>query len=378
MAETMAQAIARRKRERAERENAEWTRLERQRRLSNPPDYVQRPGGGLSGGLREAALQADTAVRSAANSLTLGGANTLAAGLDALAPVVGQSLRQRYANQLAAGRARDQYDAAHRQGAQNIGADAAAALSLFGGGSATPKLIAGAATRSARETAAIMAAGAGSGLVFQGLSDSAAHRPTDWRDGLGAAAGGVVGGAAFPLGAGRAAAVESAATRAAQNVLHGRPLSPEDLARSAAAGRLIGSVAGTVGRRWSDSLSPQAKGKLGEALGTVRSAVNHLDRDIGPKELVRPVAGKPGTIPDGRSAETFPKNPKLFEDKFGPSARLRPGQRLAQSELGKNYIVYHFVPEHVGRILSLPMSGAAPQFASGPVINLTPGRRQTR
>lgn len=378
MAETMAQAIARRKRERAGLENEEWTRLEQRRQLSSTPDYVQRPGGGLTGGLREAALQADTAVRSAANSLTLGGANTLAAGLDALAPADGQSLRQRYANQLAVNLARDQYDAAHRQVARNIGADAAAALSLFGGGSAMPKLIAGAATRSARETAAIMAAGAASGLGFQGLSDGAAHRPTDWRDGLGAAAGGVLGGAVLPFGAGRAAAIESAATRAAQDVLHGRPLSPEDLARSAAAGRVIGSVAGTVGRTWSDGLSRQAKGKLGEALGTVRSAVNHLDRDFGPKELVRPVAGKPGTIPDGRSAGKFRDDPKLFEDKFGPSARLRPGQKLAQSKLGKNYIVYHFVPEHVGRILSLPMSGAAPQFASGPAINLIPDPRRTR
>jgi len=102
MAETRAQAIARRQRERRALEDQEQAR----RSAAKAPDYAQRAGGGLAGRAREAVLQADTAMRSAANALTFGGANTLAAGLDALAPVEGEGLRQRYLDSVAAETAR--------------------------------------------------------------------------------------------------------------------------------------------------------------------------------------------------------------------------------------------------------------------------------
>jgi hypothetical protein len=282
----------------------------------------------------------------------------LAAGLDALVPVRGQGFRERYAADLAAERARDQYDVAHRPVAQQIGAGAATALSLFGpGGLARPVRIAGAAARTGLETAARLGIGGASGLAFQDLSDAAAHRPGDRRDSVGAVAGGVLGAAASPLGAGRAAAIGSAATTAAQDLLHGRPVSLDAVGQSAVLGRLIGSAAGLAGRRWSQSLSSQAKGDLGERLGAVRSAINRMEREPGPKKLFKPKGWKAGTYLDGRSGD------KLFEDKFGPTAKLSDGQLMAQNTLGPNYIVYHLLPEDIGKIFGLPLTGLAPQLA---------------
>jgi hypothetical protein len=357
MAETKTQAISRRRRE---RETFEAEEARTRHSTASTPAYVQRRGRGLGGALREGVLQGDTALRSAANTLTLDTANSLAAGLDSLVPVGGQGIGERYAANLAAERARDSYDAAHRPMAQRIGAGAATALSLLAGSVAGPRRLAGAATLSAREAAAILGAGGASGLALQNLSDAAAHRSADWRDGAGATLGGVLGAAALPLGPGRAAAVGAATTTAAQDLLHGRPISLEDLGRSAAAGRAIGGLAGFAGRQGSRSLSPQAKGWLGESLGTVRSAINHMEREAGPKKLFKPKGWTAGTIPDGRSGDI------LFEDKFGPKAALSAGQRMAQAVLGPNYVLYHFHPEDVGKILGLPVGGPASRAANQP------------
>lgn len=355
MTESMAQAVARIRREREALEAEERARLTGQPRASSAPDYAQRPGGGLTGGLREGVLQGDTFLRSAANTFTFGGADSLAAGLDALIPANGQGIQQRYAAHLAAEQARDAYDAAHRPAAQQLGAGAATAISLFGG-LAGPERIKGAAVQSARETAALLGAGGISGLTLQSLSDAAAHRPGDWRDLVGAAVGGVLGGAALRLDAGRAAAVGSAATTAAQEMLHGRSVSLDDVGRSAAAGRAVGALAGLAGGQGAQNLSSQTKGRLGETLGAVRSAINQMEREPGPKKLFKPAGWAAGTYPDGRSGAT------LFEDKFGLKAALSKGQQIAQNVLGPNYIIYHFLPEDVGKILSLPLTGLAPQL----------------
>lgn len=351
----MAQAIARR---RQEREALEAEDERTRRSASSAPSYVQQRGGGLVGGLWEGVLQGDAALRSAANTLTLGRANRLAAGLGALVPIEGQGIRQRYAVRLGTEEARDAYDAAHRPLAQQIGAGAATLLALFGGPRvAAPERLA-AAARSGRETAAILGAGGASGLALQNLSDVTAHRPGDWGDGVAATLGGVTGAAALPLGSGRAAAIGSATTTALQNALHGRPVSLQDLGRSASAGRATGALAGAAGSQLSGNLSPQAKGRLGESLGAVRSAINQMEREPGPKKLFKPEGAKAGTIPDGRSGET------LFEDKFGPKATLSTGQRIAQSILGPNYIVYHWLPEDVGKIVALSSMGLASKLAS--------------
>jgi hypothetical protein len=67
-----------------------------------------------------------------------------------------------------------------------------------------------------------------------------------------------------------------------------------------------------------------------------------------------------GAIPDGRSGDI------LFEDKFGPKATLSAGQRMAQAVLGPNYVLYHFHPEDVGKILGLPVGGPASRAANQP------------
>jgi hypothetical protein len=128
-------------------------------------------------------------------------------------------------------------------------------------------------------------------------------------------------------------------------------VSLEDLSRSAVAGRAVGALAGKTGTELSQSLTKQAKGRLGEALGAVRSAVNRMEREPGPKQLFKSDPAQPGTYADGRSGDI------LFEDKFGLKAALSKGQRIAQSVLGPNYIVYHWLPEDVGKILATPLSG---------------------
>lgn len=71
---------------------------------------------------REAALQVDTVMRSAANTITLGGADRLAAGIDAaLASGKGGNFEDRYKQELAEHDARNRYDAEHRPLAQGIG-----------------------------------------------------------------------------------------------------------------------------------------------------------------------------------------------------------------------------------------------------------------
>lgn len=364
MAETVAQAIARRQRER------EALEAEEERARRGAPTFIQQRGGGLTGALREGVLQADTAARSAANTFTFGGADSLAAGLDALVPS-DKGIGERYEANLAAEQARNDYDALHRPLARQVGMGAATALALFGEpGPAAAKLFAAvrptAAKRlttvalSGRDTAAILGGGAASGLALQNLSDVAAHKPGDWRDNLGAMAGGLAGAAALGFTPGRAAAIGSATTTAVQDLLHRRGVSLEDLSRSAVAGRAVGALAAKTGAQLSQSLTKQAKGRLGEALGTVRSAINRMEREPGPKQLVKPDPARRGTVPDGHHGDI------LFEDKFGLKAALRKGQRIAQSILGPNYIVYHWLPEDIGRILSSSLAGLGSQLANAP------------
>jgi hypothetical protein len=104
-------------------------------------------------------------------------------------------------------------------------------------------------------------------------------------------------------------------------------------------------------------LSRGAKGRLGESLGAVRSAINQMEREPGPKKLFKPKGAKAGTIPDGRSGD------KVFEDKFGLKAKLRAGQLIAQGLLSPNYILYHWIPEDVGKIVASPFIGLGSHVA---------------
>ena len=312
--------------------------------------------------LEEAALQADAAVRGAANVMTLGGANHLAAGMDALLSPGGLGdWRRRYNANLEQQEALDRYNEAHRPIANTLGNVAGTALGLGlvgpmeGGLAAAPRL-AGAAKLTAKEAGAILAAGGATGLGSQAVSDMASHHQSSWGDNFGAMTGGVAGAAALPLGPARAGAVDGAVTSAAQDFFNGRPVSSEQAGESALTGNLFGGLAGIVGRNWSNGLSPRAKGRLGEKLGGIRRQINGQGRTV-PANTRDPLGNsrKDYWIPDGWSGET------RFEDKFGISADLTPNQRRARALLGPRFQLNSFVPADIGMIAGAPAGAAAPQ-----------------
>lgn len=313
--------------------------------------------------LPEAVLQADTAIRAAANVVTLGGADHFAAGMDALLEPGGiDGWRQRYDRNLAEEKARNRYDASHRRAAQVIGQVVGTALGVGlagparGAGSIVPR-IPGAAMLSGRETTALLAGGGATGLGVQTLSDVGSGRRSSAGDFGGAAFGGIAGAATLPLGPGRAGAVDGWVTSAAQDVFNGRPLSLKRAGESAIAGNLLGGLAGRAGRGASDSLRRGAKGRLGEAMGDVRSTINGNRRELTPKSRDGLADGS-YWYPDGRSGSL------RFEDKFGYRAELSPNQVRAQSELGPDFQLYHFTPDDVGRLLSVPASATAPYWVN--------------
>ena len=304
-------------------------------------------------------MQADTAMRSAANALTFGVADRLDAGLDSL---VGTGGLSRYRSNLGANRARNQHDAVHRRKAQLAGEIGAAGVvlggaPLRGAAAAASKRIPSAAKISTRELGALATAGGLTNAAIQNFTDAVLDRRQSWRNGAGAFAGGAAGVLALPLGAQRAGAVSGAVGSATQDILSGRQVNVSDLARNAALGRLTTGVASEVGTRLSNGLSSQAKGRLGDRLGALRSDLNGMRIEPGPKKLEyrEPGARKGGTFADGRSGDD------RFEYKFGPTAALSAGQRAVQALLGDNYHVYHFLPEDVGKILGVPAMGVARQ-----------------
>lgn len=357
MPESPRQAIARNQRIREELEAEERARAAARIAAGPAGPSARATGGGLTGALRERALQADTTIRSLANTSTFGGANYVSAALDALPPSrPGLDYEQRFEANLANERARDAYDAIHRPVAQQVGQVGSILLSLAGPGPLVPTRIAGAAGVSGRELLARLGAGGLTGMGVQAAVDAAARRNTDWQDAVGAAVGGAVG-AAFPgLDPAKAGAVGSAVTAAAQDAFHGRPVSLADVGRSATAGRLVGAAAGAAGRWGSSSLPRRVKGQLGETLGGIRSAINQMERAPGRATL--PVTGaKVGTIVDGVTHDAT----RFFEDKFGEHARLRPNQKKAQAEYGLNYLIYHVLPHDVGEFFGVPLGTSAGQ-----------------
>lgn len=350
--ETTAQTLARRRREREAIEE-----LERAARNQAPA------GVGLTGALREARAQATAAGRGALDTLTFGHGDTLAAGLETLADSNGPSdWRTRYEDHLVREAAQSQYDASHYKIARTTGqvAGVVVPMVLTGGesaalsaaGKAGPRL-AGAAARTGRELAAALGAGAGVGAGVQHVSDMISGRQPSWRSDLAAGAGGAADVAAIVarLGPGRAGGVNGAVTSAVEDLLNGRPISLQRASQSALGGHAIGGVAGELGRRGSDALGKQAKGRLGEALGAVRSAVNGMPREAVPKSLVRIEGTGRSWRPDGRSGGQY------FEDKFGYGAGLTTNQRLARKVDPHTFNLYHFIPDDVGAIFAAP--GAA-------------------
>jgi hypothetical protein len=306
-------------------------------------------------------LQADTAVRGAANVLTFGLADKLEAGADAIAAPGGlDHWRQRYDANFVQEQARNRYDSSHRHLAQAIGQGVGTALGLGlvgpaeGALAAAPRLPGGAAM-TAREGAAALGAGGLAGLGMQAGADVATGRHSSLGDKAGAVAGGAAGVAALPLSPGRAGAVGAWATSAAQDVFNGRPISLDRAGESAIAGNILGAAAGKIGVKASNDLPMSAKGRLGEAMGDIRSTVDGHPRELGSKSRDYLNNGR-YWYPDARSGSI------MFEDKFGYGARLTRNQVQAQAEHGPNFRLYHFLPDDIGAATSVPAAAAAPQI----------------
>jgi hypothetical protein len=311
-------------------------------------------------GIPEPLLQADTAVRAAANTMTFGGADHAEAGIDALFERGGlEGWEDRYRRDLIREQARNSYDAMHRPTAQKagqVGGTVLSFVSLPTRAAALPRLV-GAAKLSGRELLGLAGLGGAGGLVGQTATDMVSGRSSSVGDTAAAVLGGMAGGVTLPFAPQQAGAANGWVTSAAGDLLNGRPISLDRAGQSAVAGRLFGAGGSRAGVRASDSLPPVTKGMLGEVMGEIRSAANGQKRNWVKK--ARDYLSQGYWVPDAR------RGIQRFEDKFGYKARLSLNQLRAQAELGKNFILYHFTPDDVGRLLSLPTSSLGAQATNG-------------
>jgi len=306
-------------------------------------------------GEKELFLQADAAIRSAANVLTFGAWDRLnAAALAAVNQRSGTRFADRYAREGAGLAELNRTNARQRPVATAAGqaAGTVAGVALTGGGrqivSAVPRL-AGATRLTVGDVAGLLTGGAVVGVGAQTAEDLATGQRSPTSDYVAAGTGGVASVAALPLGPARAGAVGGWVDSASRDMLAGRPLSLERAGQAAMMGALGGRYAGQGGYDWSNGLAPVAKGRLGETLGSFRSFFNGHPREILGKSLTL-VPGTKSTrwIPDGVSGDVF------FEDKFGYKPRLSYGQRAAQRALGDNFFLSNFLPEDVALLTGIP------------------------
>lgn len=355
--ETAAQAIARRKREREAIEEQERQARSGARDQASWGGGIrtQAAGASFTGALREAGAQAGAAARGAQDALTLGLGDKAYAGGGALFDAAhGVDLGDAWRARVAAERARDQYDALHYRTARASGEIAGtglglAALGPIDGALAGGVRIAEATPMVAREAAALAGVGAGGGVASQALTDLQRRRLGSVGDYAGSALGGTVTALASARGApGQSAALGGATTSIAQDVLNGRRVSWADAGHAALGGGYAAAPFGLVGRVWSDGLSRVEKGKLGEALGRLRTRANG---DVPIPGGRAPVNGGPRyTVTDHNTRKGL-----MTEQKFGSSIRkLRPNQQAAFQEFGDRYRVDHFLPRDVGAALAYP------------------------
>jgi hypothetical protein len=333
---------------------------------------------------QQGAMQIDTAMRGAANVMTLGGADRFAAGANALIQAasgadLGESFRSNFRSEQARGR----LDAAQRPVARGVGnaggavmgvAATAAAAPAVGVATAVPRL-AGAAALTGREIAAIVGGGGVAGLGVQIGTDTLQGRTSTAADSVGAAIGGAVGAAALPAGPVRAGAFGAAATTTAQDYLNGRTPSSENAGQAAVLGGAFGGFSDGFAQRWSNGLSTKGKGNLGDLLGITRSKLNGEPRplvgywprngdEVLDAEDWTPITKKRDYLNEERTRYWYPdgvsENLIRFEDKFGFDVRLTPNQILAQELLGDKFILYHTVPPDVGKAASAVSSPFAP------------------
>ena len=344
---------------------------------------------------REVDRQVAAAVRGATDEVTFGVADRASAAVRAVPPTFqGADWGDQYSANMAEERAQDRYDAENYGAARTTGQVGGAVGSFFipggviirGGKAvvgaaklanlalrersamaalqaarraaaaarspararAAPGILRGAAATSLAENAAWALGPGVANAAIQAGGDALSGRTFSAEDVGSAFVGGAITGLTRRLGPAGASALGAVATSALPDLVQLRAPSIERMSQAAYAGRVFGGVGGQIGQRWSNGLSSNNKGRLGEAMGRVRSAVNGQFREKGPK-VREPIEGtRLRWEPDGLSGLL------RFEDKFGPWARLSHNQELARKALRENFILYHFTPDDVARIAGVP------------------------
>ena len=321
-------------------------------RAVQKPDVVERA--------RDAALQVDTAVRGAADTLTFGFADELSAGASAAFDFRRRSFGDKFADYQAAELARDRADASQRPLARGFGQAIGLGVSLMAPSPAaaarmfSPKLLSemrglkGIAVGPRIQTKAreYLVTSSGAGLAngaMQSATDIATGGHGSAGDYLAAMIGGTV---AAPVAIARspksAGAVEGFTTSAAQDLLNGRPISFDNAMRSSAAGGVSGDIADRLGTAWAKGLSSTQKGKLGERLSMYKTrARGHVPNGRGRRLYL----SKGYTVLDPASSLD-----ELVESKQGPSVEASANQIRAFLEHPGRYRFDWWQPSDVGKI----------------------------
>jgi hypothetical protein len=296
----------------------------------------------------------------AVDAFTLGLADPVTAGARAANDALhGADLGEAWRARRADERARDLSDAQHHRTARTIGQVIGTGAGLAVAGPIDGLLAGGAriletTPLALRELRALSAGGAAAGVGNQALSDVERGHIGTVGDYAGAAVGGGVGALASIRGRpGAAGQLGGATTAVAQDLLNGRKVDWGGAARNAQAAGYLAAPAGLAGRAWSDDLTNAAKGELGEAMGRARSRLSG-QRSLG-KRAIRLNSGR-RTIADDVTHTGL-----VTEQKFGPTAKLRPNQREAYAQFGDGYRVDHFLPRDVGAIVAFPFGLLGPR-----------------
>lgn len=343
----------------------------------SPPAYAQSGGTSTADRLREAALQADTVARGAADIISFGYADELAAGANVLVNRDERTFGERYAEYHKAEQARDAYDAEHRAAARTIGQVGGLGLSLFSGAApvavtrtllaaaarkATPKILQsaprvlgqmkgskslGSISRLQTSASEYAVASAGAGAVNGGLT-AAEELARTGNASAGDVIGGAAGGAAsapvaiFSRSPALAGATEGFTTSVVQDLANARRPSMDKALHSAANGGMTAGLAGEAGTVASNALSPRAKGQLGEGLSVVKTLARG---EIPLLKHTRKDVGGAYTVLDPASTST-----QIVESKFGRYAKLSKAQKKAYSQDPNNYRIDWWQPVDIGRI----------------------------
>lgn len=319
------------------------------------------------------------------DGLTFGAGDKLSALAHAGLPGDGH-WSERYHDQKAVLKAQDAYDQAHHPMMRTTGQVAGAlvtAVTPFGleagalkaasyfpkaakfvkGATATKRItpLARGLGDHARWSAIAAGAGGGMGVAGQGASDWATGRRSSLGSyGAAAVGGGVDSLGTVYLGPARGGALGGAVSAAADDAFNGRMPSLVRVSEGAAAGGVMGKGLGALGTFRVHAFRVHAlpgrnngskgltKGALGESLSKARSWVE--GEGVHPKkgEVVR--IGNRHTVLDHRTLSGKP-----VEAKFGYAARLSTPQKMLRAK-EKDYRVDHFLPEDIGKLLTLPFT----------------------